>query len=388
LFLRLADFPQYDDLNTVKTEFFPMVTVDQVLSSLKKVVDPELHKDIVSMGMIKDLSINDGKVDFTLELTTPACPFNSEIEEDVRAAIASLGVKDLNMRVTARVMEGRSISMDELLPGVKNIIAVASGKGGVGKTTVSVNLALALANSGAKVGLLDADIYGPSVPLMLGLKASPEVVNNKIQPPEVEGVKVISMGFFYEQSQQAGIYRGPIVSGIVKQFLTDVSWGELDYLIIDLPPGTGDAPLTIAQTIPITGILIVTTPQDVAMNVAVKAIGMFNKLNVPIVGVIENMSYLQCPHCNEQISVFGKGGGKKISEDFGLPFIGELPLHPGIRESSDIGKPTVISEPESVQSHAFTKAAKLIAGRISVLAAEIKAQEQSESQATEQAKKE
>jgi ATP-binding protein involved in chromosome partitioning len=388
MFLRVADFPQYDDLNTVKTKFFPMVTVDQVLGSLKKVVDPELHKDIVSMGMIKDLSINDGKVDFTLELTTPACPFNSEIEEDVRAAMASLGVKDLNMRVTARVMEGRSISMDELLPGVKNIIAVASGKGGVGKTTVSVNLALALANSGAKVGLLDADIYGPSVPLMLGLRASPEVVNNKIQPPEVEGVKVISMGFFYEQSQQAGIYRGPIVSGIVKQFLTDVSWGELDYLIIDLPPGTGDAPLTIAQTIPITGILIVTTPQDVAMNVAVKAIGMFNKLNVPIVGVIENMSYLQCPHCNEQISVFGKGGGKKISEDFGLPFIGELPLHPGIRESSDIGKPTVISEPESVQSHAFTKAAKLIAGRISVLAAEIKAQEQSESQATEQAKKE
>ena len=364
-----------------------MVTVDQVLSSLKKVVDPELHKDIVSMGMIKDLSIKDGNVAFTLELTTPACPFNSEIEGDVRAAMTSLGVKDLNMRVTARVMEGRSLSMDEL-PGVKNIIAVASGKGGVGKTTVSVNLALALAKTGAKVGLLDADVYGPSVPLMLGLRASPEVVNNKIQPPEIEGVKVISMGFFYEQSQQAGIYRGPIVSGIVKQFLTDVSWGELDYLIIDLPPGTGDAPLTIAQTIPITGILIVTTPQDVAMNVAVKAIGMFNKLNVPIVGVVENMSYLQCPHCNEQISLFGKGGGKKISEDFALPFIGEIPLHPGIRESSDVGKPTVISEPESVQSHAFTKAAKLIAGRISILAAEIKAQEQSETQATEQAKKE
>jgi ATP-binding protein involved in chromosome partitioning len=278
--------------------------------------------------------------------------------------------------------------MDELLPGVKNIIAVASGKGGVGKTTFSVNLALALANAGAKVGLLDADIYGPSVPLMLGLKASPEVVNNKIQAPEIEGVKVISMGFFYEQSQQAGIYRGPIVSGIVKQFLTDVSWGELDYLIIDLPPGTGDAPLTIAQTIPITGILIVTTPQDVAMNVAVKAIGMFNKLNVPIVGVIENMSYLLCPHCNEQIYLFGKGGGKKISEDFGLAYIGEVPLHPGIRESSDLGKPTVISEPESVQAHAFTKAAKLIAGRISVLAAEIQAHEQSESQATEQANKE
>jgi ATP-binding protein involved in chromosome partitioning len=363
-----------------------MVTVDQVLNSLKNVVDPELHKDIVSMGMIKELSINDSKVAFTLELTTPACPFNSEIERDVRAAIASLGIRDLNMKVTARVMEGRALSMDELLPGVKNIIAVASGKGGVGKTTVSVNLALALASTGAKVGLLDADIYGPSVPLMLGLRASPEVANNKIQPPEVEGVKVISMGFFYEQSQQAGIYRGPIVSGIVKQFLTDVSWGELDYLIIDLPPGTGDAPLTIAQTIPITGILIVTTPQDVAMNVAVKAIGMFNKLNVPIVGVVENMSYLQCPNCNEQVYLFGKGGGKRISEDFNIPFIGEIPLDPRIMEGSDTGKPSVVSEPESVQANIFTKTAKVIAGRISILAAEIRAQEQDQNKATEQAK--
>src|ERR671932_2346768 len=365
-----------------------MVTVDQVLSSLKKVVDPELHKDIVSMGMIKDLTINDGKVSFTLELTTPACPFNSEIEQDVRNAIANLGIKDLDIKVTARVMEGRALSLDELLPGVKNILAVASGKGGVGKTTISVNLAVALSKTGAKVGILDADIYGPSVPLMLGLKASPEVVNNKIQPPLSEDVKVMSMGFFYEQSQQAGIYRGPIISGIVKQFLTDVNWGELDYLIIDLPPGTGDAPLTIAQTIPITGILIVTTPQDIAMNVAIKAIGMFNKLNVPIVGVVENMSYLVCPHCNEQISLFGKGGGKRISEDFGLAFISQIPLHPGIRESSDIGKPTIISEPDSIQSQVFTKAAKLIAGRISVLASEIQAQEQSENQATDQAKKE
>ena len=355
-----------------------MVTVDQVLTSLKKVVDPELHKDIVSMGMIKDLAINDGKVAFTLELTTPACPFNSDIEKDVRAAIDGLGVKELNLKVTARVMEGRAVSMDELLPGVRNIVAVASGKGGVGKTTVSVNLALALAKTGVKVGLLDADIYGPSVPLMMGLKASPEVINNKIQPPEVDGVKVISMGFFYEQSQQAGIYRGPIVSGIVKQFLTDVNWGELDYLIIDLPPGTGDAPLTIAQTIPITGILIVTTPQDVAMNVAVKAIGMFNKLNVPIIGVVENMSYLECPHCTDQIYLFGQGGGKRISDDYKIPFIGEIPLHPGIREGSDTGKPAVISNPESMQAHAFSKAAKVIAGRISIIAAELKAQEQAE----------
>jgi ATP-binding protein involved in chromosome partitioning len=352
-----------------------MTTVDQVLTSLRKVVDPELHKDIVTMGMIKDLAITDEKVSFTLELTTPACPFNDDIEHDVRAAISDIGVQNLDLKVTARVMEGRAISMDELIPDVKNIIAVASGKGGVGKTTISVNLALALARSGAKVGLLDADIYGPSVPLMLGAEADPQVLKNKIQPPNVEGIKVISMGFFYEQSQQAGIYRGPIVSGIIKQFLTDVEWGSLDYLIIDLPPGTGDAPLTMAQTIPVTGIIIVTTPQDVAMNVAVKALGMFSKLNVPIVGVIENMSYLQCPHCSEHISVFGKGGGQKISEKFGIPFLGEIPLSPQIMEGSDKGKPVIVSDPDSIQANALRKVAKTIAGRISVIAAELNSNE-------------
>jgi ATP-binding protein involved in chromosome partitioning len=352
-----------------------MVTVDQVLTSLRTVVDPELHKDIVSMGMIKDLAIAEGKVSFNLELTTPACPFNSEIEQDVRTAISNIGVENLDLKVTARVMEGRAISMDELIPEVKNIIAVASGKGGVGKTTIAVNLALALAKIGAKVGLLDADIYGPSVPLMLGAEESPQVLKNKIQPPNVEGIKVISMGFFYEQSQQAGIYRGPIVSGIVKQFLTDVEWGSLDYLIIDLPPGTGDAPLTMAQTIPVTGIIIVTTPQDVAMNVAVKAVGMFSKLNVPIVGVIENMSYLQCPHCSEKINIFGKGGGQKISEKFNIPFLGEIPLSPQIMEGSDKGKPIILSEPDSIQANALRKVAKVTAGRISVIAAALNSNE-------------
>ncbi|MGI0002529.1 MAG: Mrp/NBP35 family ATP-binding protein [Nitrososphaeraceae archaeon] len=352
-----------------------MVTVDQVLSSLKKVVDPELHKDIVSMGMIKDLVITDDKVSFTLELTTPACPFNDDIEQDVRTAISSIGVKDLDLRITARVMEGRAISMDELIPDVKNIIAVASGKGGVGKTTIAVNLALALARSGAKTGLLDADVYGPSVPLMLGAEEAPQVLDNKIQPPTVEGIKVISMGFFYEQSQQAGIYRGPIVSGIVKQFLTDVQWGSLDYLIIDLPPGTGDAPLTMAQTIPVTGIIIVTTPQDVAMNVAVKALGMFSKLNVPIVGVIENMSYFQCPHCSERINIFGEGGGRKISEKFDIPFLGEIPLFPQIMEGSDKGKPVIISDPNSIQAIALRKMASITAGRISVIAAGLNSSE-------------
>jgi len=303
-----------------------MVSLEQVYSSLRRVVDPELHKDIVSMGMIKDLSINGDKVGFTLELTTPACPFNTEIEQDVRNTIAELGVAELDLKVTARVMEGRAISMDELLPGVKNILAVASGKGGVGKTTVSVNLAISLAKTGAKVGLLDADIYGP------------------------------------------------IVSGIVKQFLTDVNWGDLDYLIIDLPPGTGDAPLTLAQTIPITGIIIVTTPQDVAMNVAVKAIGMFNKLNVPIVGVIENMSYLECPHCENKIPIFGAGGGQKVSDKFNIPFIGQIPLHPQIMVGSDSGKPVTITAPASSNSMAFDKITRTVAGRVSIIAEELKEQ--------------
>ena len=213
---------------------------------------------------------------------------------------------------------------------------------------------------------------------MLGLKESPEVFDSKIQPPITENVKVMSMGFFYEQSQQAGIYKGPIIAGIVKQFITDVNWGELDYLIIDLPPGTGDAPLTMAQTIPITGILIVTTPQDIAMNVAVKSIGMFNKLNIPIVGVVENMSYLSCPNCHDRINVFGKGGGQKISEQFNIPFIGEIPLTSEIMQGSDIGKSIIISDPDSEYSQAFYKISKVTAGRISVVASELKDQDERE----------
>lgn len=274
-----------------------MVGVDTVISKLATVIDPDLKKDIVSMGMIKDLELSDGNLKFTLELTTPACPFNDQIEQDVRKAISEIdGIKNSDIKVTAKVMEGRALDADEAMSSVKNIIGVASGKGGVGKSTVSLNLALALAQSGAKVGLLDADIYGPSIPLMLGMqKAFMEVDNNKLQPAEMDGLKVVSFGFFAEQAHQAAIYRGPIISGILKQFLVDTNWSNLDYLIVDLPPGTGDIPLTLAQTIPITGILVVTTPQDVASNVATKAIGMFNKLNVPIIGVIENMSQLHLP---------------------------------------------------------------------------------------------
>lgn len=350
-----------------------MVGIDQVLEKLATVIDPDLKKDIVSMGMIKDLELNDGNLKFTLELTTPACPFNLDIEEDVRKAVSSLeGIKNFDLKVTAKVMEGRSLDADTGLATVKNIIGVASGKGGVGKSTVSLNLALALAQTGAKVGLLDADIYGPSIPLMLGMKDGfMEVQDNKLQPATSNGIKVVSFGFFAEQEHQAAIYRGPIISGILKQFLVDTNWTDLDYLIVDLPPGTGDIPLTLAQTIPITGILVVTTPQDVASNVAVKAIGMFNKLNVPIIGVVENMSYFVCPKCSDKHYIFGEGGAKKISEKFSIPFLGEIPLNSGIMSASDLGKPIMITNPDSPSAEAFKKTAKNIAAQCSILAAKL-----------------
>ena len=363
-----------------------MVGIDQVLESLSTVIDPDLKKDIVSMGMIKDLELNDDNLKFTLELTTPACPFNVEIEDDVRKVIGELDLKNFDMNVTAKVMEGRLLDVDTGMATVKNIIGVASGKGGVGKSTVSLNLSLALQQTGAKVGLLDADIYGPSIPLMLGMKDGyMEVEENKLQPAESNGLKVVSFGFFAEQSHQAAIYRGPIISGILKQFLVDTNWSDLDYLIVDLPPGTGDIPLTLAQTIPITGILVVTTPQDVASNVAVKAIGMFEKLNVPIIGVVENMSHFICPNCDEKHYIFGDGGAKKISEQFNMPFLGEIPLNSGIMSGSDLGKPIMITNPESPSADAFRAAAKNIAAQCSVLAAKLQEEMESESTGEESA---
>ena len=380
-FFKLSDLC----LNNAELFFDAMVGIDQVLEKLSTVIDPDLKKDIVSMGMIKDLELNDGNLKFTLELTTPACPFNVEIEDDVRKAIAEFSdLKNFDMNVTAKVMEGRSLEDDVGMATVKNIIGVASGKGGVGKSTVSLNLALALSQTGAKVGLLDADIYGPSIPLMLGMKDGfMEVEDNKLQPAESNGLKVVSFGFFAEQSHQAAIYRGPIISGILKQFLVDTNWSDLDYLIVDLPPGTGDIPLTLAQTIPITGILVVTTPQDVASNVAVKAIGMFEKLNVPILGVVENMSHFICSNCDEKHYIFGDGGAKKNSEDFKMPFLGEIPLNSGIMSGSDLGKPIMISSPDSPSAVAFRTSAKNIAAQCSILAAKLQEETESESSSEE-----
>jgi len=361
-----------------------MVGVDDVINKLSTVIDPDLNKDIVSMGMIKDLELDSGNLKFTLELTTPACPFNEEIESDVRKAIDELdGINNLDMKVTAKVMEGRDLAADEAMSTVKKIIAVASGKGGVGKSTVSLNLALALSQTGAKVGLLDADIYGPSIPLMLGMKeANMQVEDNKLQPAESNGIKVVSFGFFAEQEHQAAIYRGPIISGIVKQFLVDTLWTDLDYLIVDLPPGTGDIPLTLAQTIPITGILVVTTPQDVASSVASKAIGMFDKLNVPMLGVVENMSYFECSNCKEKHYIFGKGGAEKISKKHNMPLLGAIPLNSGIMEGSDLGKPVMITQPDSPSAEAFTAAAKNVAAQCSIVAAKLQEEMQAETTPT------
>ncbi len=346
-----------------------MVTVEEVINALRSVIDPELKKDIVSMGMIKDIVIKDNKISLTLELTTPACPFNSEIEKSVREEIDKLGL-ELDMKVTARVIEGRDMDVSQLLPKVKNVIAVASGKGGVGKSTVAVNIAISLARTGASVGLLDADIYGPSIPLMLGLKPGLTAdENGKIIPQEVYGIKVISMGLAPQGEYNVGIWRGPIISGIIKQFLTDVNWGELDYLVVDLPPGTGDAPLTLAQTIPITGVVVVTTPQNAAMNIALKAALMFKKLGIPIIGVVENMSYFKCQHCNNNTYIFGFTNEEHIVNLFNAPLVGRIPLHVKIMENSDLGRP--ISSDDDEYSQLFHRLAKNIAGRISVIAIEL-----------------
>ncbi|MDA4136753.1 MAG: Mrp/NBP35 family ATP-binding protein [Thaumarchaeota archaeon] len=345
-----------------------MVSSQDVLKALGAVADPELGKDIVSLNMVRDLKVEGDVVRFTLNLTTPACPLRSKMEGDARKAAESVrGVARVDMKVTAEVASTRQPQGLEALPGVKNVIAVASGKGGVGKSTVAVNLALALASSGARVGLLDADIYGPNVPLMMGIKDRPEVKDNIIMPPLSHGVKVASLGFFYKD-ETALIWRGPMVAGAVRQLITQVQWGDLDYLIIDLPPGTGDAGLTVAQTVPLGGVIIVSTPQQAALNIATKAIGMFKKLNVPILGIVENMSYFVCPHCGDKSFIFSNGGARKAAADLDLQFLGEIPLYPKIREQSDLGDPIVVSSPDSPEAAVFKEIAFKVAGMISIMA--------------------
>jgi ATP-binding protein involved in chromosome partitioning len=338
------------------------------MKALSSVKDPELGRDLVSLRMVEGVTVDGGRVTFTLNLTTPACPLRTRLEDAAKEAVKSLpGVSEVQMKTGSIVFATRDTSQSEMLKGVKNIIAVASGKGGVGKSTVAVNLAVALAASGAKVGILDADVYGPNIPHMMGVNQDAEVRDELIIPPVAHGVKVASLGFFYKDVTPV-IWRGPLVAGAVKQLLTQVDWGELDYLVCDLPPGTGDASLTLAQTVPLSGIVIVTTPQEAALSIAAKALAMFRRLDVPILGIVENMSYFVCPHCGTRSYIFSSGGGRKIASEQKVDFLGEIPLVMAVREQSDAGVPIAIARPGSPEADIFKEFAFKVAGMVSIVA--------------------
>jgi ATP-binding protein involved in chromosome partitioning len=342
------------------------VNTNAVMAALGTVQEPELGGDLVSRKMIKDLKITGGKVAVTVELTTPACPLKDQIEAEVRAAVLQVrNVVEVEVEFTSNVKPRPGMFDKAGIPGVSHVLAVASGKGGVGKSTVAVNLAIALAEDGARVGLLDADIYGPSAPLMTGITTQPRTVDEKLEPIEAHGLKVMSVGFMVAPDQPI-IWRGPMVSSLLRQFLYQVHWGELDYLVIDLPPGTGDIQLTLAQQLPLSGSVIVTTPQDVALADVVRGVEMFRKLSVPILGVIENMSYFCCPNCGTRSEIFAHGGGDRTSQRLKVPFLGEIPLSARIREGGDRGQPAVLSDAPEAYAEAFRGIARNLAGRISV----------------------
>ena len=345
------------------------ISRDAVVAALRTVDDPELHKDLVTLNMIKDIVIDGHTVGLTVELTTPACPLRGKIESDVRAALMQVpGVGHIELQITAQVrsMFGGKPGK-EPIPGVKNTIAVASGKGGVGKSTVAVNIAASLMLEGAKVGLLDADIYGPSVPIMLGTHESPvPTADNRLSPVYAHNMTLMSVGFINRQDDKPIIWRGPMASGLITQFLRQVAWGELDYLVIDLPPGTGDIQLTITQALPLSGSVIVTQPAQVALSDAQKGINMFKQLDVPILGIIENMSYYPNPVTGERVYIFGKGGGQRAAARYGVPLLGEIPLDPEMSESGDIGVPLVIKNAASPLAQAFRDVARQMAARLSI----------------------
>ena len=338
------------------------VTQEQVLQALSKVKDPELRKDLVSLNMIKDIAIKGSEVAFTVELTTPACPLRTQIQKDAENAVLAIdGVDSVKVTMGAKVPEDKKITDLD----IKNIIAVGSGKGGVGKSTVAVNLAVALAQCGAKVGLMDADIYGPNVPMMMGLDVLPPTPKGKkIQPAEAFGVKVMSIGFMVNTGQPL-IWRGPMLHSAIKQFLMDVDWGELDYLIVDLPPGTGDVQLSLVQTVPLSGGVIVTMPQKVSFDDAARAVSMFKKMDVTILGIVENMSFLEMPDGSLR-RLFGEGGGEQLAGMAGAPLLANIPIDEYVREGGDNGKPVVAAEPESPAGRALTALAESVAARMSV----------------------
>ena len=343
-------------------------TEKDVLAALGTIIDPDLGRDVVSLGMIKNMRISPaGEVAFTFELTTPACPvrdrFRGQAEEAVRA-LPGVSAVDVDMTANVRPASMRP-QASQVLPNVRQTVAVASGKGGVGKSTVAVNLAAALSRTGASVGLLDADIYGPSVPGMTGVTQNPKVVDGRLIPLQAYGLKMMSIGFL-PGGEKAVVWRGPMVSRAIQQLMGDVEWGELDYLIIDLPPGTGDASLTIAQSVPLTGVAIVATPQDIALDIAVKALQMFRSLNVTPLGLIENMSWFVCPDCGHEHHIFGHGGAERAAARLDVPFLGAVPLEETIRDEADRGAPIVVARPDTPGAKAFTALAEQVAARTSI----------------------
>lgn len=338
-----------------------------VLVALRTIQDPDLHKDIVTLGFIQDLKIDGGEVSFRIVLTTPACPVKELMEEQARTVVGAIpGVTKVNVTMDAEVPKGRGFGDKLAIDGVKNIIAVSSGKGGVGKSTVAVNLAVSLALDGARVGLMDADVYGPNVPLMMGVANSqPEVNGNKLVPLEAYGVKLMSMAVL-QPGDKPMIVRGPILHGLVRQFLSDVLWGELDYLIVDMPPGTGDIQLSLAQLVPVQGAVLVTTPQNVSVADVRRAFKMFETVAVPVLGVVENMSYFIAPDTGVRYNIFGEGGGPLLAERYGIPFLGSVPLGIEVREGGDSGMPVVVGQPNSPQAKALREVAERIAQQISI----------------------
>jgi ATP-binding protein involved in chromosome partitioning len=344
---------------------------DQIVEALRHVQDPELHRDIVSLGMVKELAVADGKVSFTVELTTPACPLRETIETDCKKALASIpGITKLEINFGAQVRGSKAgAGQTDLLPTVKNVVLVAAGKGGVGKSTVAANLAVALKMHGAATGLLDADIYGPSVPILMGVKGEPRKIEvdgvQKIEPTFAHGVPVMSIGFFLD-SEQAVIWRGPMLGKALHQLMADVHWGELDYLVVDMPPGTGDVQITFSQQLKVSGALLVATPQQVALADVVRAKSMFDKVMIPIVGLIENMSYFICDGCGKEHDIFSRGGAQRAAERFKIPYLGEIPITPALREGGDAGVPILIQDPNSEVSKCFLEIAAKLAGQLSI----------------------
>jgi ATP-binding protein involved in chromosome partitioning len=351
---------------------------ESVLEVLKPVQDPELQKSLVALNMIRNVKVEGGQVSFTLVLTTPACPLREFIVEDCEKAVRTLpGVERVAVEVTAETPQQKALPDRTGIAGVKNILAVTSGKGGVGKSTVAINIAVALAKTGATVGLIDADIYGPNAPTMMGLSEASVTVRDDsangggdqvLEPAFNHGVKMVSMGFLIDKDQPV-VWRGPMLNGVIRQFLYQVQWGELDYLVVDMPPGTGDAQLTLAQAVPMAGAVIVTTPQAVALSDARRGLKMFEQLNVPILGLVENMSYFIAPDMpDKQYAIFGSDGGQKAADELGVTLLGKVPLEMPVREGGDLGLPIVLSQPESASAMALMDIAKKVAAKISVAA--------------------